>query len=204
MLAFKLMLIHAVIAGQPIASPSPGAVSLDIAHVGDFDDDVRPTHVSQANTKKAKRDKIRQRIRAMRAWRLTEALDLDETTAAKLFPILNRFDEKMEPVARQGAKLRRQMRKAVKKGAKAADVDKGIDALVAVKKKMNALQEKRFAALRKVVTPVQAAKMLVLLPEIDRAIQREIRKAMRGHNRKRRRREGRRRGVEPDPINNPF
>ncbi len=203
MLVLKLMLIHAVIVGQPIASP-PTSASLHIAPSGGFELAPQPTRVSQTNTKKAKRDKIRQRIRAMRAWRLTEALELDETTAAKLFPILNRFDEKMEPVARQAAKLRRRMRKGLKNAAKAKDIDKGIDALVAVKKRMNDLQEKRFAALRKVVTPIQAAKMLVLLPEIDRAIQREIRKAMRGQHRRRRRREGLRRDVEGDPLNNPF
>ncbi len=37
--------------------------------------------------------RIHDRLRLMRMWKLTEYLNLDEETSAKLFPILNRYDD---------------------------------------------------------------------------------------------------------------
>ncbi len=45
-----------------------------------------------ADAQQQRRDKIKQRIRALRAYTLTEQLELDEATAAKLFPALAKYD----------------------------------------------------------------------------------------------------------------
>jgi Spy/CpxP family protein refolding chaperone len=162
-----------------------------------------------ANSLSAKRAKVRQRIRALRAWRLTEALDLDEATAGKLFPILSRYDNKLSIISQEGSKLRRELRKLVRKGGTGSQFDKLIDKLVAQQKKMWKLQERRFADVRKVLTPEQAAKIMVLLPEIDRRIQQQIRQAMRKARKDRKagkagKRGKRRRGPSDDGIRNPF
>lgn len=123
-----------------------------------------------------KRAKIRQRIRALRAWMLTESLDLDEDTAAKLFPVINKYDEELEKVLGLGRTLREQLEQAVDADEEAT-IDGLIDQMVAHQQKLWDLQDKRFAAVRKVLTAKQAARILVVLPEIDRRIQNQIRKA---------------------------
>jgi len=128
-----------------------------------------------------KRAKVRERIRALRAWRLTEALDLDEQTAAKLFPILGQFDAKFEKALQAQSALRAEARQEL--GQPAPD-DKKLEAIVNRMLKQQReiwdLQEARFRAVRKVLTPAQSAKILIVLPEIDRTLHRQIRRAMRG------------------------
>jgi Spy/CpxP family protein refolding chaperone len=129
-----------------------------------------------------KREKVRQQIRALRAWRLTEALDLDEKTAAALFPVINQYDDRFETLTAAGARIHRELRRAVADGDDAR-TEELVDELVEHQRALWKLQEDRFRDVRKVLTPEQAARILILLPEIDRAIHAEIRKAMRSRAR---------------------
>jgi hypothetical protein len=149
-----------------------------------------------------KRDRIRDRIRAMRAWKLTEALELDEQTAARLFPILSRYDERYDALAAEAAAASAALRKELEAEAPRAPVlDRRMNELAAAHDKLHAWQRERFAAVRRVLTPAQAAKMLVLLPEIDQEVRREIRRAVRdGKKRSPRRRGPGRPGDSLDPF----
>ncbi len=134
-------------------------------------------------------DRVRQRIRAAREWKLTDALELDEAQAARVFPILESFDDKFLAHMREGRRLRRALRQEL---ASEAPDDRAIarltDDLLAHQRAVWELNEARFRAVRKVLTPAQAAVALVLLPEIDRFIRGEIGKAFKQRRGKRRRR----------------
>ena len=39
-------------------------------------------------------ENVRKRVEVLKMWKLTKALDLDEKTSARLFPLLNRYDKK--------------------------------------------------------------------------------------------------------------
>lgn len=135
-----------------------------------------------------RRERLRQRIRAMRAWYLTEELHLDDNTAARLFPVLGQFDERIDAVHRRGVELRRALRRELASARPdGAAVNRLLDALLAHYDELYRAQRERFAAVRKVVTPQQAAKLLLVLPKIDDAIRRQIQRALRG-----------RRGPPPD------
>jgi Spy/CpxP family protein refolding chaperone len=143
-----------------------------------------------------RRDKIKQKIRAMREWKLTEALELDEATANKLFPILDGYDEKFVAVMKKGGELRRKLRKNLDGNAKDAAINGIVDDLLDNQREIWDLNEKRFKAARKVLSAEQAAKALIVLPQIDQAIRRQLRKAVDGGGRGadgRRRRGGKRR-----------
>jgi len=128
-----------------------------------------------------KRAKIRKRIRALRAWKLTEELELNAETAARLSAILDRYDEKLEPAMTTNRELRRQMQALVDSSAPSdAQLDKLIDRLAAQQQTLWDLQRARFRDVRKVLTPRQAARLMVLLPRIDRKIQRQVRRALQG------------------------
>jgi hypothetical protein len=146
--------------GEPIAGGPPGQV-----------DNPR---------RAARRERLRQRIRAMRAWYLTEQLELDDATASRLFPVLVRFDDQIDDLHQRGVQLRRALRRETDRSRPdAAAIDRLIDALLAHYQAVVRVQRDRFAAVRRVVTPTQSAKLLLLLPRIDDAIRRQIQRAMR-------------------------
>lgn len=147
-----------------------------------------------------KRKRIEKRIRALRVWRLTEALNLDETTAARLFPILHRYDNQISKLMRANAKERRALRPLMKAAGTDKQINAAINRMVTRQQQMWKLTRQRFRAMRKVLSAKQSAKLLVVLPRIDRQIRQEIHKAMRKHQRKRMRRRMRRRGPYRDPF----
>lgn len=146
-----------------------------------------------------KREKVKQKIRALRAYTLTEQLALDERTAAKLFPVLAKWDEVTDRLITERVELTRQLQVANGKDAKV--IDKLIDDSVANQKALWDLEDRRLAELRKILTPAQVAKLIVVLPEFERRIRNQLRRAMR--NREGNPRDGRfrgRRGGAIDPL----
>ena len=124
-----------------------------------------------------KREDIKQRIRALRAYTLTEELALDEQTAGKLFPLLAKFDDEFDKLLQQRQDLQRQLDASGDiKDPKA--VDKLIDAAIANQRALWDTEDKRLAQLRKILTPAQVARVLVVLPAMERKIQNQLRKAV--------------------------
>jgi hypothetical protein len=118
-----------------------------------------------ADAQKAARvEKVKKKLRAKRAMLLVDELDLDETTATKLMPVIDRFDDDFARLAKENITLRRDL------DAETDDdkLDALIDELVANQRARWDLDEARFKAVRKVLTRQQAAKILIILPEIDR------------------------------------
>lgn len=126
-----------------------------------------------------KREKIKKKIRALRAYTLTEQLQLDETSAGKLFPVLAKYDDELDRLLLQRADIERRL--------KASDTVKDpralntlIDEAVANQKAFWDSQERRIAELRKILTPAQTARLLVVLPEFERRIQNQLQRAIKG------------------------
>jgi Spy/CpxP family protein refolding chaperone len=124
-----------------------------------------------------RREQIKKKIRAMRAYTLTEELSLDEPTAGKLFPMLSRYDDETDRLLEKRVDVQRRLRHADSLRDPRA-VERLIDEAVANQRAFWDLEEKRVADLRKILTPVQAAKLLVVLPAIERKIQNQLRKAI--------------------------
>lgn len=173
---------------QPLAESTPVAPA-SVDRLGHH------TRLAQANKRKArkakkakrraklakKRAKVRERIRALRAWKITEALELDEKTAAKLFPILGTYDAKFEKAQQASSELRARTRAELEQPAPdLGKLDALVDQLMKQQREMWNLQEARFRAVRKVLSPAQTAELLIILPEIDRTLHRQIRRAMKG------------------------
>ncbi len=135
-----------------------------------------PTRVADRD---AARELAKQKIRALRAAILVEELGLDEATAARLGPILARHDDDLERLQAE----RRTLRKAVHDALAAKDdrkLDGLIDALVANQRARWDRELTRVAELRKLLSPSQAARLIDLLPRIDRRILQGLRRAVAG------------------------
>ncbi len=155
--------------------------------------------------KREKREKAKQRIRIMRALILAEELQLDETTAGKLAPILNRFDDEIGKLLQERAALRAELRAASDAGDERR-MDRAIDKLVANQDARWDTERRRFADLRRLLAPRQTARLLDILPEIDRRIMKGLRQHMAPQRPDRPlRRKGRVRAPLPDDSpENPF
>ncbi|MEZ4398872.1 MAG: hypothetical protein R3B06_02575 [Kofleriaceae bacterium] len=125
----------------------------------------------------AKRDKVKQRLRLMRTLVITEQLGLDDATAAKLFPVLGKFDDELAKLLAERAALRAKLT-ALRGKNKPQELSSAIDQVVANQRARWAAEERRFAEVRALLTPEQAATLLELLPDVDRRILRGLRGAL--------------------------
>lgn len=121
-----------------------------------------------------RREAVKKKIRAMRAYTLTEELGLDEKAAARLFPILSRWDDVTDKLLQARVDIQRRLLATTEPKA----LDKIIDEAVANQKSFWDLEDKRLAELRKVLTPAQTARLLVVLPAFERKIQNQLKRAI--------------------------
>jgi Spy/CpxP family protein refolding chaperone len=121
------------------------------------------------------RKEVLERMRALRAWRIVEGLKLDEAASGRLFPILSRYDEREMAIATERRDLMHEL------GALAdaphpddARITAAINRLLAMRAKQRALEDDRIKDLRKVLTPAQQAKLVMLLPRLEREFARWV------------------------------
>jgi Spy/CpxP family protein refolding chaperone len=117
-------------------------------------------------------------MRALRAWRIVDALKLDQATSAKLFPILSKYDDREMALAGE----RRDVARSLRAEVQADHPDEGrlnaaINRLLANRERQRAMEDERVKELRKVLTPVQQAKLILLLPRIEREFARRVQQA---------------------------
>ncbi len=130
---------------------------------------------------KEQMEKIRKRIETLRMWKLTKALDLDEDTAAQLFPLLNRYGKKRAEIERN---LREDMI-ALRDALKDRREGQLRDILERLEKNHKALQrinDEERTELKNVFTIEQQAKFVIFQQEFKREIRKiiaEIRKRRR-------------------------
>jgi hypothetical protein len=86
--------------GAAVAQPRPAAPAPPVAAAGDH------------RTPDQLRKEVLERMRALRAWKIVEALKLDEATSARLFPILSRYDEREMAIAAERHVIMRDLREA--------------------------------------------------------------------------------------------
>lgn len=132
--------------------------------------------------KETKQERVKKRVRMMRAMALTEELSLDSAGAGRLFPLLEKYDTEFDRLLLERGQLQHQLDAADGKPAK--QIDKLIDDSLANQRKFWDLEDKRVAELRKILTPAQVARVLVVLPVLERKIQNQLRNAVHPGGRK--------------------
>ncbi len=124
-----------------------------------------------------RRAAIKQRIRVLRAATLTEELKLDDKALARVLPVLAKWDDVTEDLLKK--RLDIQNRIEASDGTKdPKGVDRLIDEAVANQKQFWDLEARRLAELRKILTPAQTARLLIVLPAFEKRIQNQLRRAL--------------------------
>jgi Spy/CpxP family protein refolding chaperone len=138
-----------------------------------------PGKVERKADKERLRDQIIDKFRAERMWELTNALKLDEPTAARLFPLLSKYDDEERAIAKERGPLARDLREAL--DAPTADnarISGLVDKLLSIKTRRQALEAEKLAAMRKVLTPVQMGKLVLVAPAIEEGFRDRIKTAV--------------------------
>jgi Spy/CpxP family protein refolding chaperone len=136
-----------------------------------------------AAERKADKEKLRgqilDKLRSERMWELTQALKLDEATAAKLFPLLSKFDDDERALGKERGPLVRELRDSLAGGNPDPNRTNAlVDHLLSIRARRQALETDKLNAVRKVLTPVQMGKLLLVAPKIDEGFRERIRTAV--------------------------
>ena len=108
-------------------------------------------------------------MRALRAYKIVEELKLDENASARLFPVLAKFDEREMVLAAQRRDIIRELREQVESShPDDGRIGKAIERLLANRARRHELRDEQIKEVRRVLTPVQQAKLVLLLPRLER------------------------------------
>lgn len=143
-------------------------------------------------------EELRARLRLMQMYALTEALELDEETAAKLFPYLREGDQAMAEVHDEMRGHRKALRAlANEEGLTDAAIDEHITAMGKLEQRMSELRAEQVAGLKGILTPEQRLRFVLTRAKIERELRRALRQR-KLEERRGRRGDERRRGGELD------
>lgn len=107
-----------------------------------------------------RRQELRRRVQALRMARLTQVLNLDEATAAKLFPLMNRHDTQSAALAEERAQLLKKLDLALR-AEKEAELGPLLDRLAQVERELHASAETTHQKAREILTPAQMAQFVL-------------------------------------------
>jgi hypothetical protein len=139
----------------------------------------QPQPQKPAAANQGKRERVKKRIQALRAFMLIDQLGLDEQTAAKVLLVFSKYDEEFEKALAERADLQRKLGAITEKDAKAA-VDSLVDQATSNGRAVWDIDARRLAELRKLLTPAQTAHLIVQLPLLEKRIQNQLRRAIQG------------------------
>ncbi len=124
-----------------------------------------------------RREEIKKKIRSLRAYALTTELSLDEKTGSRLWPVLAKYDDEIDKLLQQRVDVHRRLQTADQLKDPRAQ-DRLIDEAIANQKAFWNVEERRLAELRKILTPAQTTRLLIVLPAFERKIQNQLRRAI--------------------------
>ena len=128
-----------------------------------------------------KRAQVRQRITDFAMQQITQELALDANTAQRFKQVADKYEPQIAGIHREVGmamkELKAQLASAQPDEAKLGQL---ADTIVNDRAKVQALEAQRTADNRRVLTPTQFAKLIVVWPKINRQIKIEMWKAMHG------------------------
>ncbi len=121
-------------------------------------------------------EEARERIETLKMWKLTKALDLDETTSSRLFPVLNKYDKKRHGIERDLRDGMSKLREALR-GRSELNLKDIINNLDYNHRELQRINDEEWAEIKKILTIEQQAKFIIFRQEFDRDIKKIIAEA---------------------------
>jgi hypothetical protein len=105
--------------------------------------------------------------RALLFWRITVVLQLQPETATRVFEVLDRHEQKMNSLRRDRMRLMRDIQGAIEGKASDAALRGLIDRWLRLQALRRASREARWEILGALLTPLQLAQVMVLIPRLE-------------------------------------
>jgi Spy/CpxP family protein refolding chaperone len=122
-----------------------------------------------------KREELRKRIEAIRIWRLTEALKLDEKTSAKFFPVLSSLTQRRHELLRENMETERELRLFLEVGKPdEKKIKAALDKMEKNHHEMMKLTEKEIEATKDYLTVEQQARYYLFQQDFQREMRRKM------------------------------
>jgi Spy/CpxP family protein refolding chaperone len=120
-----------------------------------------------------KQEEVRKKVEAVRIWRLTEELKLDEKTSARLASFLSALDEKRRGLMRERMETMKDLRSLLKtQNPNENNMKAALDKLEKNRREMVDLEGKEIGGVKDILTVEQQARYVIF--------QQEFRREMRG------------------------
>ncbi|MDT8396766.1 MAG: hypothetical protein RRA32_10040, partial [bacterium] len=122
--------------------------------------------------------RVRKKVEALRAWQLTEELNLDEETSARLFPAMREADQERQLIETRNRELVRELaREVAGEGSGPARIDEILDELTANRREMVQAEERHIKRVRQILDPVGTARYLMFTLRFEREMKQKAAEA---------------------------
>ncbi len=158
---YSLLILLTVFISQPLAQPGPG---------------FRP-----GEGRGPGHEKMRERIKTIKIWQLTEAVDLTTEQSEKFFPIYNKHQNGREKLEEEKLSLLRKLGEMTEKSdISDSEIKKTLDELTEIDNRLIGLRKNFIEDVSGVLSIKQIAKLLVFEEMFMRRLQENIRDIRRG------------------------
>lgn len=124
--------------------------------------------------------RVRKKIEALRAWQLTEELDLDEETSSRLFPAMSKADQERWKIEAGNRKLVRELSRAVEgQNPDPGKINRILDELTANRRALTRVEEEHIQRVRQILSPADTARYLLFQIRFQREIKQKAAEAYR-------------------------
>lgn len=115
--------------------------------------------------------RIRKKVEALRAWRLTEELNLDQETSGRLFPVIREADEQRLALERENRRLIRTLNQELQsRDVDQNEVDRIIDQLISNRLEQARNEERHLNKIRSILTPEMSARYIMFQVRFQREL----------------------------------
>lgn len=119
--------------------------------------------------------RVRKKLETLRAWKLTEFLNLDEQTSARLFPAMHEADKARQRIEAENRGLIQRMAQSLKRGdVNQAEMAKILDRLQENRKEIARIEEMHFTKVRSILSPADTARYILFQIRFRQEIRKRI------------------------------
>jgi uncharacterized membrane protein YgcG len=121
---------------------------------------------------------VRKKVEALRAWQLSEVLNMDEETNSRLFPAMRQADQERWKIESRNRKLIREMSQSLdRKKPDSQRIDKIIDELQSNRRELVRSEERHLERVRQILSPEDTARYLMFQRKFQKEIKRKAAQA---------------------------
>jgi hypothetical protein len=117
---------------------------------------------------------VRKKVEALRAWQLSEVLNMDEETSSRLFPAMREADQERWNLESRNRQLVREMSQSLEgRNPDPQKIDKILDELQSNRRELVRSEERHLERVRQILSPEDTARYLMFQVKFQKEIKRK-------------------------------